>query len=441
MCGELVTKNMHMLLRPYDERYKLHQRMEAPLLTLRSASSYQSLQDLESQQLLFDILNESEKTGEKGLDFHHHHERAMASFIYCLNYGYRLITGYEKELLDGKKVQAEFARTGQVGAYIVDSFPSLNYLPKFLAPWKKEAEGLWELERSLHVGNLKKGLSNPGWNFSKHMQASAEAKDMSEEELAFDLGILADAGLDTSTVALDWFIIAWITCGQNWVPKAQALLDEVVGRDRMPTFEDRPKLAYIDAIVSETLRWRPVVVAGVRHFVREEDTYMGYRIPANSIVLGNSFAITRDESVFGKDVDQFIPERWLVEETGNKEPSIDACGLNLTALKSLPQTGFGFGRRICTGRMISRNQLFIQMARMLWAFNISAGVDEATGVKHEIDDMDITEGFVAIPKHFNAVYTTRGPWVSDIVLKRGTTHNIDHASILDSIKKNRLAKN
>ncbi|KAJ3540640.1 hypothetical protein NM208_g4966 [Fusarium decemcellulare] len=388
MAGELVTKNMHMLLRPYDERYKLHQRMGAPLLTLRSAATYRHLQDIESRQLLWDVFSEAEKVGEKGIDFHHHHERAMASFIYCMNYGYRIKTGYEQELLDAQKVQAEFARTGQVGAYIVDSFPSLNYLPKFLAPWKKEAEQLYELERQLHVGNLKKGLNNRGWNFSKYMEASPEARDMPTEELAFDLGILADAGLDTSTVALDWFIVAWITCGTRWVGKAQALLDEVVGRDRLPTFEDRPKLAYIDAIANETLRWRPVVVGGVPHFTKKEDTYMGYYIPANSIVLGNAFAITRDESVFGENVDAFVPERWLVEDAEDKEPSIDACGFNTTALKDLPHTGFGFGRRICTGRIIARNQLFIQMARLLWSFNVEAGVNETTGEKYKVDDMD-----------------------------------------------------
>jgi cytochrome P450 len=249
MAGELVTKGMHMLLRPYDERYRLHQRMEAPLLNLRSASAYRPLQDIESRQLLFDVLHEYYgEVGARGVDFHHHFERAMASFIYCVNYGYRLKTGYEQELMDGKRVQAEFARTGQVGAYLVDSFPSLNYLPRALAPWKKEAEELYELERQLHVGNLEKGLSNPGWNFSKHMKRSPEAVTMSKEELAFDLGILADAGLDTSTVALDWFIVAWITSGSRWVAKAQRLLDEVVGRGRLPTFEDRPKLAYIDAI-------------------------------------------------------------------------------------------------------------------------------------------------------------------------------------------------
>ncbi|KAL4971891.1 cytochrome P450 [Aspergillus desertorum] len=437
MAGELVTKNMHMLLRPYDERYKLHQRMEAPLLALRAASSYRPLQDLESQQLLFDVLGEWDKFGEKGIDFHHHFERAMASTIYCLNYGYRLQTGYEKELMDGKKVQAEFARTGQVGAYLVDSFPSLNYLPKFLAPWKKEGAKLYELERQLHVGNLRRALNNRSWNFAKYMKDSPEAATMPEEELAFDLGILADAGLDTSTVALDWFIVAWITSGTTWVKKAQQLLDEVVGRDRMPTFEDRPKLAYIDAIASETLRWRPVVVSGVPHFTKVQDEYMDYHIPANSTILPNAFAITRDESVFGNDVDLFIPERWLADNPPSK-PSIDTCGFNVSALKDLPHIGFGFGRRICTGRFIARNQLFIQMARMLWAFDVDAGVvDEETGRRHRVNDMDCTEGFVMLPKPFRAVMRPRGECVRQRILERGTTHGLDHARILEKLKLDR----
>ncbi|KAL4923115.1 cytochrome P450 [Aspergillus undulatus] len=442
MAGELVTKNMHMLIRPYDERYRLHQRMEAPLLTLRSASRYRPLQDLESQQLLFDVLAEWDLSGERGIDFHHHFERAMASTIYALNYGYRLRTGHEKELLDGKRVQAEFARTGQVGAYLVDSFPSLNHLPRFLAPWKKEGEELYELERSLHVGNLEKGLGGKGWNFAKYMETSPEAKEMSTEELAFDLGILADAGLDTSTVALDWFIVAWITSGEKggWVRTAQKLLHEVVGRERMPTFEDRPRLAYIDAIASETLRWRPVVVSGVPHFTKTEDTYMGYRIPANSTVLPNAFAITRDEEAFGPDVDSFIPERWLVDPDSLPEEgkeTIDICGCNVSALRDLPQTGFGFGRRICTGRLIARNQLFIQMARMLWAFDVEAGVVGEDGERHKVDDMDCTEGFVTLPKPFRAVMRPRGGWVREVVLRRGTTHGVDHGEILEMARIDR----
>jgi len=45
--------------------------------------------------------------------------------------------------------------------------------------------------------------------------------------------------------------------------KAQAQIDKVVGRDRVPTFADRPHLPYIRAVVKEVLRWWPVVPMGM----------------------------------------------------------------------------------------------------------------------------------------------------------------------------------
>ena len=41
--------------------------------------------------------------------------------------------------------------------------------------------------------------------------------------------------------------------------KAHKQLDEVVGAHRLPTFNDQAALPYIEAIVRENIRWRPVV--------------------------------------------------------------------------------------------------------------------------------------------------------------------------------------
>ena len=49
--------------------------------------------------------------------------------------------------------------------------------------------------------------------------------------------------------------------------QAQNQLDEVIGRERTPTFEDKDKLPYVQAIVRETLRWRPAVPTGQPHLV------------------------------------------------------------------------------------------------------------------------------------------------------------------------------
>ena len=45
--------------------------------------------------------------------------------------------------------------------------------------------------------------------------------------------------------------------------RAQAEIDAVVGRERMPSFLDRAKLPFIDAMVKEVLRWRTVGPLGL----------------------------------------------------------------------------------------------------------------------------------------------------------------------------------
>ena len=41
--------------------------------------------------------------------------------------------------------------------------------------------------------------------------------------------------------------------------KAQAEIDAVVGSHRLPDFEDRPSLHYINAIVKELMRWHLIL--------------------------------------------------------------------------------------------------------------------------------------------------------------------------------------
>jgi len=44
--------------------------------------------------------------------------------------------------------------------------------------------------------------------------------------------------------------------------RAQAELDLVVGRDRLPTLNDRPRLPYIEAFCKELMRWQMVTPMG-----------------------------------------------------------------------------------------------------------------------------------------------------------------------------------
>ena len=44
--------------------------------------------------------------------------------------------------------------------------------------------------------------------------------------------------------------------------RAQAEIDAVVGRDRLPTFDDRPRLPYIEALCKELMRWQMATPMG-----------------------------------------------------------------------------------------------------------------------------------------------------------------------------------
>lgn len=69
--------------------------------------------------------------------------------------------------------------------------------------------------------------------------------------------------------------------------KAQQELDDVLMGTRLPEFDDKRSLPYIDAVVKEVLRWHPLLPLAVAHTSLADDVFEGYFIPAGSIVFGN----------------------------------------------------------------------------------------------------------------------------------------------------------
>ncbi|KAF3925702.1 hypothetical protein AA313_de0203292 [Arthrobotrys entomopaga] len=247
---------------------------------------------------------------------------------------------------------------------------------------------------------------------------------MPPEELEFEIGTLIDAALDGTTDTLIWFVVACVTQDRGFVAKAREELDSVVGRNRLPTPDDKPNLPYITAIFEEVLRWRPIAPEGAPHLNREEATYNGYTIPAKSVIVANVWAITRDESLFGPNTDDFVPERWFAD--GIKEEGAKT-------LKNLPVPGFGYGRRICPGRYFAQNAVWLTIAQLLWAFDIKAGRRKETGEIIPVDPLACTYKLVMRALPFKASFEPRGPWVCDIINRECNTYGVDHTVMLDKI--------
>ncbi|KAF3927784.1 hypothetical protein ABW20_dc0100678 [Dactylellina cionopaga] len=407
----------------YTEQFRRHQKLQISILNPTPVAAYISFQELESKQLLHDLL---ENASGRGSDVHKYFQRTVASIVHTLLYGFRIREDQDPVLRAVIKLNDEFSEFVQVGAHIVDTFPILNNLPDFLAPWKQVAESHYTRKYNLRMDNFRRGLEAKGWNISKHLKATVQKDeiDMPLDELAFEIGTLIDAALDGTTDTLLWFVVACVTQDRGFVAKAQAELDAVVGRDRLPNSDDKLNLPYISAIIEEILRWRPVGPEGVPHLNREETTYDGYTIPAQSVIVPNVWAITRDESEFGPDTDDFVPERWLEDDK---------------TLKSLPVAGFGYGRRVCPGRHFARNAIWIIIARLMWSFDIKAGRSEETDEVIPVDPIACTYGLVMRSLPFKASFEPRGPWVREMIDGECDTYGVNYAAMLDQIGEH-LAK-
>lgn len=411
MAGENLTKGMHLLLRPYDERYRLHQRMEAPVLSPRASPTYYPIQDLESKQLLHDLLSSNK--------FYKHFERYSVSLLYSLAYGFRIETGEEEVMKTTREVMENFGIAARVGTWIVDAIPALNHLPMAISPWKQTAEKFFELEASQHLRNLTVGKTNKVWNWSKEFAKSKHSQDMSPLELAYDLGILADAGFETTSAVMVIFVLAMVSY-PHFITTAREELDRVIGPDRLPTLDDRENLPYVAAVVEETLRWRSLAPGGVPHATLKEDTYMGYRIPKGATVMPLHWSMSLNEKHYENPL-EFRPERWI----GKDE---DGSFTNF----------FGYGRRICTGRHIARNSLFTLMSRILWAYDVkpTMGPD---GKPEKVDDMAFGSGFVSIPLPFEAVFKPRSEQARRIIEKEWASTEKNLETLMRSVRENQIS--
>ncbi|KAF9069316.1 cytochrome P450 [Rhodocollybia butyracea] len=91
--------------------------------------------------------------------------------------------------------------------------------------------------------------------------------------------------------------------------KAQAEIDHVIGRDRLPTLEDRRSLPYVESVYREVMRMQPPLPLGLLHASIDDDFYRGYHIPKGCTVVTNLWAMGRDPDVYSEP-DKFMPERF-----------------------------------------------------------------------------------------------------------------------------------
>ncbi|GAA5997441.1 cytochrome P450 [Rhodotorula paludigena] len=401
MTSELVSRGLRMTFMPYGDLWRRERRLLHQLTSPAAASSYEPIQEMESAQFVRDML-------AKPGDFWGHCQRYAGSTIMQIGFNKRAKTPQDPAITKMRAINEMMTKTAVAGRYLVDSLPILNYVPEFLAPFKQEASAIFKETLSLfrsHVLDVKKNVESghDAHCFAKYILESQKSFGLTDDQAYFLGGALYGAGSDTTADGISTFIMT-MCAFPDVQAKAQAELDRVVGRGRLPNFSDQPDLVYCGAVVREILRWRTVIAGGLAHASTEDDWYNGYFIPKGTIVLANHWAIHLDPEVY-PEPEKFKPERFI-------DADGKLCG---TKYAEAGHHAYGFGRRICPGKHIADRSLFIVFTRLLWSCTLRPGLDASTGTEIPINVDAFSEGFSSHPLPFKCRIEPRGDWVKEAV--------------------------
>ncbi|XP_027132226.1 cytochrome P450 17A2 isoform X1 [Larimichthys crocea] len=157
------------------------------------------------------------------------------------------------------------------------------------------------------------------------------------------------AGVETTSTTLLW-ILAYLLHHPEVQERVQKELDEQVGAERPVCMSDRGRLPYLDCVINEGMRIRPVSPVLIPHTAMTDSSIGGHSVSCGTRVLVNMWSIHHDPRHWDKP-DLFNPDRFL-----------DDQGQRVTPSCFLP---FGAGPRVCVGESLARLELFLFLSSLL----------------------------------------------------------------------------
>ena len=133
-----------------------------------------------------------------------------------------------------------------------------------------------------------------------------------------------------------------------------------------------------------------------------DDWIDGKYIPKDTVVIINVWGLHHDKTHY-PDSDTFNPDHY--KNVTTLAPELAAAA----DYEARDHYGYGSGRRICPGIHLAERNLWLAIAKLIWAFDIEPGVDSAGNVIEP--DMDpetgYSEGFLICARDFPCKITSR----------------------------------
>ncbi|KIK93828.1 hypothetical protein PAXRUDRAFT_828579 [Paxillus rubicundulus Ve08.2h10] len=358
---------------PYGDTWRLHRRIYHQALNSEAALNYRPMQLKKAHHMLLNLLDDPKR-------FPAHLYTYSSSIIVSIVYGYAPAPTNDPLVEFAKKGMAAIVKAARPGtAALLKMFPFLLKLPTWMpgsfkaeaAEAKQYADDFRAIPYQMVKEKIASGTDAPSMmgNAIKHNETKGNSPEVTDA-IKNTSSAAYGAGSDTTAFSLQVFILVMVLFPEAQ-RKAQEEIDCVVGRNRLPNFDDRSSLPYVEALMRESMRWHPVAPL-VAHATTNEDVYEGMYIPKGVTILVNSWAIAHDAKTYPEPF-QFIPERFLKEDGTLTEDNVSYA--------------FGFGRRVCPGKYAADASLWIAIVSLLASFSFSKEKDE------QGNDIDIQPKF------------------------------------------------
>jgi cytochrome P450 len=189
------------------------------------------------------------------------------------------------------------------------------------------------------------------------------------------------AGEDTTANTIAWMVyLLWSNPLE--LEKVNQEILRKVKNPYQPQFDEVNHLDYLDAVIQETMRLKPVAPQLPLQAIH--DVQLAHlKIKAGTVVIN----LLRKESVSEKNVlhaDQFIPQRWIAQELGNTDVNAPIYQDQLPKLRKI-SVPFGAGPRMCPGRYLAILEMKMVMVTLLGQFKIlSVFTDDGKAPREEL---------------------------------------------------------
>jgi cytochrome P450 len=211
---------------------------------------------------------------------------------------------------------------------------------------------------------------------SKFLSAQSSHPDFMSDTLVQTMAIsMAFAGSETTAISLS-AVFYYLMRNPEKMARLRQEIDDAARdgtfsnvEDGIVTWSEAQTLPYLDACIKEAFRLHPAAGLPLERIVPEPGVEIaGHYIKGGTIVGCSAWIIHRRKEIWGDDVDEYRPERWLTDaDLSDKERVLQEA--KVKAMNGF-LFQFGMGSRTCLGKNISLLEIYKLVPTMLRRFEV-----------------------------------------------------------------------